>query len=161
MWILMSKRSKLYTLNTRRLMHANHNLIKWFFRKSIFYSKKKNPQTLLPGFPESCLLPTTPSHHTPKWDPSPNLWHHGFLLPVFALYVNATMQGIFFCAQLLSLNIMFTDTSIHTVDRRNNSYCCLWLENISSQITELHYVWRPQLVYQRLGVNMLLISVIF
>ena len=98
MWILMSKLIKHYTLNTSRLMHANHNLIKWFFRKSVFYSKKKKKKKMLSGLPESCLLPTTPSHHTPKWDPSPNLWHHGFLLPVFALYVNATMQGVFFCA---------------------------------------------------------------
>ena len=64
MWILMSKRSKLYTLNTRRLMHANHNLIKWFFRKSIFYSKKKKKKTkhTNPVTRVSRILP--PAHHS-------------------------------------------------------------------------------------------------
>ena len=160
MWILMSKLIKLYTLNTRRLMHANHNLIKWFFRKSIFYSKKKKKDVTR----VSRILP--PAHHSqsPHSQVGPLSQPLTPWIPFACVctYINATMQVIFFCAQLLSLNIMFIDTSIHTVDRQNNSYCCLWLENISSpQIIELHYVWRPQLVYQRLGVNMLLISVIF
>ena len=59
MLILMSKLIKLYTLNTSRLMHANHNLINCFFITYVLYSKKKKKKDVIRA---SRILP--PAHHS-------------------------------------------------------------------------------------------------